>query len=149
MHRGAANMIVIQVLVSLVSGGLAGGFVSAMFNRIFHRRALRTQFYPKLGNILSAYVIRTEHPEGRYWINTVGKNPAEQDRQFVDHRADFILDLVQFNELKEARELRKTLLDNRGHGIGQEGTVLKTDLLPEQEAILNCLNKVHKKLQLP
>jgi hypothetical protein len=143
------NVIAVQLLLSLVSGGLAGGFVSAMFNRIFHWRALRTQFYPQLTNILSAYVIRMEQPEGRYWINTVGNNPAEEDRIFVEHRADFILDLVKFSELKEARELRRKLLENRGHGLGQEGTVMKTDLLLEQEAILECFHKVHKKLKLP
>jgi hypothetical protein len=139
----------IQLIASILSGGLAGGSVSTFFNHRLHWRKLRGEFYPKLSNILSAYVIRMEQPEGRYWTNTVAKNPAEEDRVFVDHRADFILDLVKFNELKEARELRKKLLENRGHGLGQESTVLKTDLLPEQEAILECLHKVHKKLELP
>ena len=37
----------LTLLVSIISGGLAGGIVSAISNRIFHWRALRTQFYPE------------------------------------------------------------------------------------------------------
>jgi hypothetical protein len=44
----------LTLLVSIMSGGLAGGIVSAISNRIFHWRALRTQFYPKLSSVLSA-----------------------------------------------------------------------------------------------
>ena len=60
----------LTLLVYFISGGLAGGIVSAISNRIFHWRALRTQFYPKLNNMHSAYVIRfseTPQGQGRYW----------------------------------------------------------------------------------
>ena len=139
----------LQIFASILSGGLAGGSVSTFFNHRLHWRKLRAEFYPTITNILGAYTIRMERPGGRYWTCPVGHIPAEEDREFVDHRAEFILALVQFNELKEARELRRKLLENRGHLPGQEGIVLRTDLLPEQEAILECLHKVHRKLELP
>jgi hypothetical protein len=48
------NMDYGQLIASILSGGLAGGSVSTFANRIFHWRALRTQFYPKLSNIMAA-----------------------------------------------------------------------------------------------
>jgi len=137
----------LALLVSFIGGGLAGGIVSAISNRIFHWRALRTQFYPKLSNIYSAYVIRFERPEGRYWVNIVGQNPLGADREFVDHRSNFISQLIAFNELKEARVLRKAILDNLMHDL-TPGTTSKVDLAPEADALNECLKVLHKKLKL-
>ena len=72
-------------------------------NRIFHWRALRTQFHPTLNNIMGEYTIRMEKPEGRYWIGTVGYVPSPQDNAFVDNRTEFLHKLPQYNELREAR----------------------------------------------
>lgn len=98
----------LTLLVSIISGGLAGGIVSAISNRIFHWRALRTQFYPKLSNMYSAYIIRFEKPNGRYWVNIVGQNPSNEDEEFVEHRSIFISELValrQFIERDAGRHL--------------------------------------------
>jgi hypothetical protein len=137
-----------QLVVSLVSGGLAGGGVSALSNRIFHWRALRTQFEPQLNNLFAEYVIRMESPEGRYWESHVGYAPDPKDIQFVDHRSTFISNLIQFNELREARELRTKMIVNINPNGAKMGEVLKTDLMPEYVAVSDCLKIVHKKLKL-
>jgi hypothetical protein len=137
----------LTLLVSIISGGLAGGIVSAISNRIFHWRALRTQCYPKLSNMYSAYIIRFEQPNGRYWTNIVGDNPSDADKEFVEHRSNFIGDLVTYNELKEARVLRKTILDNSNQSLSP-GSTLKLDLGPEANALSECLKVLHKKLKL-
>jgi len=75
--------MVLALLVSLAGGGLAGGVVSVLYNRSVRRRTLRTDFYPKLNNMYSAYVIRfNEIPrgQGRYWVNIVGNNPDDADK---------------------------------------------------------------------
>jgi hypothetical protein len=136
------------VMASLLSGGLGGGCVSVFFNRRFHWRELRTKFYPKVSNIYSAYAIRMEKPQGRYWVTVVGNNPSSEDEEFVNHRSSFISDLVQFNELREARILRKQLLDNAMSGDHTTGAMMKLDLTPESEAIQACLQKLHKKLKI-
>ena len=135
-------------MASLLSGGLAGACISVAANRLFHRRELRTRFYPVLNNMFSAYVIRMENPEGRYWTAVVGNNPALDDENFVDHRSCFLSDLVQYNGLKEVRVLRKKLLDNEMSGDHNPGEVAKTDLAPESAALYACLNTLHKKLKL-
>ncbi len=135
-------------LVSLLGGGLAGGLVNVFFNRLFRWRDLRTRFYPKLSNIYSAYVIRMEKPEGRYWVTVVGNEPSSEDRAFVGLRSDFISDLVEFNELKEARILRKQVLDNAMSGHHVPGILTKVDLAPEADALNTCLKTLHKKLNL-
>src|ERR1017187_14614 len=137
----------LTLLVSIISGGLAGGIVSAISNRIFHWRALRTQFYPKVGNMYSAYIIRFEKPNGRLWVNIVGNSPADEDQEFVDHRSNFITELVAFNDLKEARVLRKAILDNSMHDLSP-GSTNKHDLGPEATALSECLKVLHKKLKL-
>jgi hypothetical protein len=138
----------VGIIASLLGGGLAGGCVSVFFNRLFHRRDLRTKFYPKVNNIYSAYLIRMEEPEGRYWTTIVGNNPSSEDREFVDHRATFISDLVQFNELKEARILRKHLLDNAMSGHHSPGLKTTLDLAPEFEALAVCFRVLYKKLKI-
>jgi len=67
----------LQIVVSIFSGGLAGGCVGAFSNRIFHWQEMRKQFYPELNNLHSAYVIRMERPEGRYLTTTIGNNYAD------------------------------------------------------------------------
>jgi hypothetical protein len=137
----------LTLLVAIVSGGLAGGVVSTIFNRVFHWRTKRTEFYPKLSNMYSAYIIRFEQPNGRYWTNIVGNNPLGADRDFVEHRSNFILELITYNELKEARVLRKALLDDSNHTLSP-GSTLKLDLGPEANALNECLKVLHKKLKL-
>jgi hypothetical protein len=56
--------------------------------------------------------------------------------------------LPQFNELKEARELRRALITNPNPHHAETGTDIKTDLMPEYQAILRCLDTVQKKLKL-
>ena len=48
------------------------------------------KFYPILNNIYSAYVLRFEKPEGRYWENVVGQIASPEDQEFVEHRFHFI-----------------------------------------------------------
>ena len=138
----------ITIIVSILGGGLAGACVSVFFNRLFHRRELRTKFYPILNNMFSAYVIRMEKPEGRYWTTIVEHYPAPEDEDFVDHRSTFISDLVQYNELKEVRVLRKQFLDNSMRGDHERGKVMRLDLTPESAALNRCLATLHKKLKL-
>jgi hypothetical protein len=112
----------IQLIASMLSGGLAGGCISAISNHVFHWRALRTQFHPKLNNIFGEYAIRMENPEGRYRTGRVGCVPPPEDASFVNHRSDFIMSLPQFNELKEARELRRVLINNPNPNHAEKGT---------------------------
>ena len=97
----------------------------------------------------SAYVIRmASGPGGRYWTHVVGNVPAPTDAVFVDHRADFMTALVEYNELKEARVLRKTILDYQMSGDHKPGELEKYDPAPEAAALNTCLTKLHKKLKL-
>ena len=57
-------------------------------------------------------------------------------------------DLIQFNELKEARSLRKKMLDNAMQGHHTPGILTKVDLAPEAAALNECLKKLHDKLSL-
>jgi hypothetical protein len=96
----------------------------------------------------SAYVIRMEKPEGRYWTTIVGNPPATKDNDFVDHRTSFLSHLVEYNELKEARVVRTRLLDNQLSKVFNRGGVAKVDLVPEATALGTCLTTLHKKLGL-
>jgi len=78
----------------------------------------------------AAYMIRFEQPNGRYWEHVIGKEPLDADRDFVDHRSNFIQELIAFNELKEARVLRKAMLDNSVPKNVSEGSTEKMDLAP-------------------
>lgn len=138
----------IQLVVSMVSGGLAGAGVSAMSNRMAHWRILRTQFEPQVNDLFASYVIRLEIPERRYWTGIVGHVPPPEDKVFVNKRADFIMNLVQFSELKEARILRHAILDNHHSNSGAEGEQFRVDLLPEYQAVSACLTTLHSKLKL-
>lgn len=135
------------VISSFVSGGLAGGLISIFANRMFHFRSLRTKFYPKVNDIYSAYVIRMEKPQGsRYVVTVDGKQPSADDAFFVVHRSNFVTGLVEFNELREARTLRKKMIDNSFSAERTPGSIVKLDLQPKADALNICLKTLHKKL---
>jgi hypothetical protein len=119
-----------------------------LHNRLSRARDLRTKFYPVLSDMYSAYIVRMENPQGRYWMIVVGRIPAKEDEDFVNHRSHFISDLIQFNELKEARMLRKAILDNFGKGDHTRDSTVKYDLLPERKALGDCVQTLHKKLNI-
>jgi hypothetical protein len=151
MFYGAGIRTFVTVLIAigpLASGGLAGGCVSTLLNRRFHLQGLRTRLYPNVNNAMGLYAIRTETPEGRYWVQRVGYEPTDADKHFVDARMGFIFGLIEFAELKEARVLRNNLLNNRGHRDGTSTEDVTTDLTPEYKAVLDCLSTLHKKLKL-
>lgn len=142
-----------QFIVSIISGGLAGGSVSTFANRRYYLRSLRTKFYPKVNNILAAYLLRLEDPDKRLLILKPGYLPAGEDLKFVDHRSDFIYGLVEFNELDEARDLQRTLLDSMFSGVTVVDEKEKTkgnaiDLMQEYRAIEYCHDVLHKRLKL-
>jgi hypothetical protein len=142
------SMDLLTVATSVLGGGLAGGCVNVLHNRASHARDLRTKFYPVLNNMHSAYIIRMENPEGRYWTIVVGYVPSKEDEEFVSHRAQFVSDLIQFNELKEVRKLRKVIMDKFFEGHDAPGSTVKYDLAPECKALSDCLDTLHKKLDL-
>lgn len=137
-----------SIVSGFLSGGLSGGCISVAYNRLIRGRDLRTRFYPKLNDMHSAYLIRMEKPGGRYWHTIVGMEPSEEDLEFVDHRAVFIAELVQFNELKEARILRIAMVNNAASADHTSGAPTTIDLKPEADALGACLRKLHDKLQL-
>jgi hypothetical protein len=137
-----------QFLVSLVGGGLAGGCMSVVSGRVFYRRTLRTQFHPILNHFWGAYLVRFERPEGRHLTTVVGKVPLSEDDGFIRHRSSFIHELVRFNELKEARELRKGMIANLNPRCASVGSAIETDLTPEYESVSKCLKIVQGKLKL-
>jgi hypothetical protein len=128
--------------------GLRGVVSAPLRIEYFIGRALRTQFYPKVNDLLSAYVIRMQTPEGQYLMQKVGYEPLPEDEAFVEHRIRFMMNLVAFNELKEARELRRKLLEHQGSESGGEGDMQKIDLMPDYQALSDCLDKMEKKLKL-
>jgi hypothetical protein len=140
--------LAITILASVLGGGLAGACVSVAFNRLFHRQDLRIKFYPVLNNIHSAYVIRMQNPEGRYWTNIVGNLPSPEDADFVEHRSNFLDELVQYIGLKEVRVLRRQFAANMMSGNHKVGEVSKLNLTPEATALTLCLVTVHKKLKI-
>jgi hypothetical protein len=136
------------VAVSILGGGLAGGCVNVVSSRMARRRDLRTKFYPKLNNMWSAYLVRMQNPQGRYWTLMVGKIPLEEDRPFIEHRVAFMSELVDFNELKEVRTLRTAFLNHMRSGDHTPGIVRQVDLKPEADALDACLRVLHDKLHL-
>jgi len=101
-----------------------------------------------MNNVYAAYTIGMENTEGRYWVTTVGEVPLKEDEEFIEHWTEFVFGLVQFNELKEARLVRKAMLDNLMSGHQPNGYLRKVDLKPEYDAINSCFKKIHKKLNL-
>jgi hypothetical protein len=61
---------------------------------------------------------------------------------------ELISDLIAFNELKEARILRKAILDNSMMGHNTPGILSKPDPSPEAAALDACLKVLYKKLRL-
>jgi hypothetical protein len=115
----------LQLIVSLISGGLAGGSISTFVNRSAYRRTLRTDFEPKLNNMFSAYFLRMQNnPEGRYWVTKVGYVPSPQDQAFVNHRTEFFFGLIKYNELPEARALHKAMLKSINPDRVGEGEII-------------------------
>ena len=141
-----------QFIVSIISGGLAGGSVSTFANRRYYLRSLRTKFYPMVNNILAAYVLRLQDPKKRLLTQRPDFLPAGDDLKFVDHRSDFIHGLVGFNELEEAREVRRKLVDSMFAAVvvvSPDDTSEKAiDLMQEYRAIEHCHDVLHKKLKL-
>ena len=138
----------VGIVTSLVSGGLAGGSMGVLFNRLAYRRQLRTKLYPTVKDAYASYLIRMEKRYGRYWTQFVGDEPSSDDAPFVHRRSDLISTLVEFNELSEATILRKALVDNSVKAEHEKGAVFKLDLKPEAEALKVCLEKLHMKLKL-
>jgi hypothetical protein len=138
----------LQFAVSMLGGGLAGGCVNTLFNRMFYWRGLRLKFYPTLSDMFSAYRIRMDDENGRYWVTTVGKVPLAQDDNFIRHRMVFISGLIQYTELKEVRVLRKALLQNMMAQTLPDGVPMTTDLMPEFDALTKCVKKLQGKLLL-
>ena len=73
---------------------------------------------------------------------------APEFRDFVNHRNNFVVDLIQFNELKEARKLRKDMVLYSMTGDHTEGKEVKHDLVPEYKALEDCMKTLHKKLKI-
>jgi hypothetical protein len=135
----------LTLLVAIISGGIVGGVVTAIFNRVFHERALRTKFYPKVGNMAGVYMFRFMQPNGRYWVHIVGDKPLGADRDFVEQRSHFWTELVEFTELKEVQVVREVFLHNSLHNLSR-GSTMKHDLYPEYRAMEDCMKAMHKKL---
>jgi len=140
--------LAIAILASVLGGGLAGACVSVAFNRLFHRQDLRIKFYPVLNNMHSAYVIRMQNPEGRYWTNIIGNMPADEDAEFVEHRSTFLHELVEYIGLTEVRLLRRQFAANMTSDNPKVGEVSKLDLTPEAAALGFSLVTLHKKLKM-
>ena len=138
----------VGIIVSVVSGGLAGACISVFINRWFHRQDLRRRFYPEVNNLFAAYLIRMEQPEGRFWVSVVGQVPSDEDEEFVEHRSAFLSDIIKFTELKEARTLRTLFLENAMQGDHVVGQPFKLDLKPENDALAACISTLHKKLKI-
>jgi hypothetical protein len=93
-------------------------------------------------------MIRLENPEGRYWTHVIGDVPSPEDGEFVGHRSSFVNGLVEYNELKEVRKLRRQIVNHSVSGDHKTGEVEKYDLGPEIAALHACMVKLHKKLKL-
>ena len=112
---------------------------------------MRVKFYPVINDLHSAYVIRTQNAQGRYWEHRVGMTPTEEnpDYEFVNHRSNFIVsDLIQFNELREVRKLRRAFMTCQEKADHRDGKDVNYDLEPERKALSECLRVLHKKLKI-
>ncbi len=140
----------LTVVAAILGGGLSGACVSVIFNRLSRWRELRTRFHAVLRNMFSIYFIRLSHPEWPYLTSVVCIPAPAEDKEFIEGRSSFVDDLVQFNELREARLLRRRLLDNGEMKLDdiKPGRVLKVNLVPEVTALETCLFTVQKKLNL-
>jgi hypothetical protein len=110
-------------------------------------RFLRTAFYPVINNMNAAYLIRMGQPGGKELVQTPDQAPLGADRDFVNHRTAFLMDLIKYTDLKEVIILRQKILDNAFHGAGSTGPIT-TSLVPEAQAISECMQVLHRKLKL-
>ena len=135
-------------VVSLIGGGAVGGLLNVAYQWRNRQRDLRTAFYPVLNNMNAAYLIRMQQqPGGKNLVQIPDKAPLGADRDFVEHRTAFLGELIKYTDLKEVIILRQRILDNAFHGAGSAGPV-KTNLVPEAQAIDECMRVLHKKLKL-
>jgi hypothetical protein len=134
-------------VASLIGGGAVGGIINVTYQWRIRQKDLRTKFYTVLGNMNAAYLIRMEQPGGKELVQIPNQAPLGADRDFVDHRTAFVSELIQYCDLKEVIVLRQKILDNAFHGVGSTGPV-KTNLVPEAQAIDECMRLIHKKLKL-
>lgn len=138
----------IAFVVSLIGGGACGGLLNVAYQWRNRQRDLRTAFYPVLNNMNAAYLIRfDQHPGGKELVQTPDVAPLGADRDFVNHRTAFLSELIKYTDLKEVVILRQKILDNAFKGAGSSGPVT-TNLVPEAQAISECMNILHKKLKL-
>jgi|ERR1035441_5762170 hypothetical protein len=117
----------VTIFVSLISGGLSGACVNVLYNRLSRQRQLRTMFYPSVSDLYAAYTIRMQKPEGKCLVVAPDKLPACDDESFVRFRSSFICNLVQFNELDEARLLRTKMWESMSNSLW-----CKSRYLPER-----------------
>jgi hypothetical protein len=141
-------MEVAQFVVSLIGGGLAGGTISTVSGRMQRKRALRTQFWPTINNMMGHYVVRFEKSDGRFWRGTVGLMPQPEDAEFVDRRVEFFFKLPEFNELPEVRPLLAAMAHNINPDHAPAGAEITRDLKPEFDALIQCLSVIEKKLKI-
>jgi ribosome-binding factor A len=78
----------------------------------------------------------------------VGQKPNGANKDFIEHRADFIQGSVAFNELEEATKQRQAILDNGMKEKRTPGLTFKLDLKTELDALDACMKKLHDKLEL-
>jgi hypothetical protein len=82
-------------------------------------------------------------------VRIVNQLPSSEDVTFIDHRSHFLLqDLIEFNELREVRKLRKAIMENEMREVKTLDIMTKLDLVPEMKALDQCLKKLHKKLKI-
>jgi hypothetical protein len=135
------------LVVSLIGGGAVGGLINVAYQWRNRQKDLRTAFYLVINNMNAAYLIRMEQPGGEKLVQTPNQAPLGADRDFVNHRTAFLTDLIKYTDLKEVKILRQKILDNAFQGAGSTGPVT-TKLVPEAQAIEECMRVLHKKLKL-
>jgi hypothetical protein len=141
-------MTIVSPIISLIGGGLAGGALSLYFNRRYYLRKMRTELYPHLEKMIRAYEIRALLPEGKGWIVDGRRyHPGPSDDDFRADRRDFISRLVGFNELKEARELRGTMISST-IPLSPEDGFPTAELAKEVDALSQCFKTIQEKLRL-
>lgn len=135
------------LVVSFIGGGAVGGLINVAYQWRNRQRDLRTAFYPVINNMNAAYLIRMGQPGGKQLVQTPDQAPLGADRDFVNHRTAFLMDLIKYTDIKEVIILRQKILDNAFHGAGSTGPVI-TNLVPEAQAINECMKVLHRKLKL-
>jgi hypothetical protein len=142
-------MDAIQLIVSILSGGLAGGCVSAAANRMFHWRSLRAAFYPKLEDVIGSYVAQFVRWGQNHVYSADDKHKSEDDENFFRLRDTFVKEMRSFFELKEVRTLASAFKANLPKvspaGVFPEW---KISLDPEFQALMKCSHRLKNKIGL-